>query len=433
MRRWTAARLTRSPWRPRRPREVYYGWWLLAGSIAAMALGSGVSFWAFGLYIEPLESEFGWSRGEVSGALSLGLLTGGLSGPLTGRWIDARGPRQVILFGAATTALSYGLLATTSELWQWYVYSAVNGVFRQMMFFIPFQALMSRWFDRRRGIALSILGTGFALGGVVVVPAMRVIIDSLGWDVSFVVSGLVIVALFLPLGALLVRNDPSDVGSLPDGEAVAPGTETPALRHSGLTLRAALATPHFWLVAIGFTFLFFGMLGMLVHQIPLYVSIGVPRGTAALLVSAMAALGIGSRLAVGLIADRVRRFEYVVIAMCACLAGALIALLLDPGVVGITVFVLLWVCGTGGGPIIESMLLTRMFGLAHFATLLGAMFVIEEAGLVISPVVAGWIFDVTGSYDLALVMFICSFGLAALLFGVVSRLPPLRFEPAWEA
>ena len=415
-------------------RGVYYGWWLLAGSIAAMALGSGVSFWAFGLYIEPLEEQFGWSRGEVSGALSLGLLTGGLSGPLIGRWIDVRGPRQVILFGAVTTALSYGLLGTTSELWQWYLYSAINGVFRQMMFFIPFQALISRWFDRRRGIALSILGTGFALGGVVVVPAMRVIIDSLGWDVSFVVSGLVIVALFLPLGTLLVRNEPSDVGAQPDGAALPAGSlaeaEASARRVSGLTLRAAMATPHFWLVGIGFTFFFFGLFGMLVHQIPLYVSIGVPRGTAALIVSATAALGMGSRLAFGLIADRVTRFEHLVIAMCACLASALIALLLDSGVVGITLFVVLWVCGTGGGPIIEAMLLTRMFGLAHFATLLGAMLVIEELGLVISPTIAGWIFDVTGSYDLALVLFVCSFGLGALLFAVVSRLPPLRFDPA---
>ena len=420
--------------RRQRLRQVYYGWWLLAGSIAAMALGSGVSFWAFGLYIEPLESQFGWSRGEVSGALSLGLLTGGLSGPLIGRWIDVRGPRQVILFGAVTTALTYGLLATTSELWQWYLYSAINGVFRQMMFFIPFQALISRWFDRRRGVALSILGTGFALGGVVVVPAMRVVIDSLGWDVSFVVSGLAITLLFVPLGTLLVRNDPSDVGAQPDGAALPAGSlaeaEASARRVSGLTLRAAMATPHFWLVGIGFTFFFFGLFGMLVHQIPLYVSIGVPRGTAALIVSATAALGMGSRLAFGLIADRVTRFEHLVIAMCACLASALIALLLDSGVVGITLFVVLWVCGTGGGPIIEAMLLTRMFGLAHFATLLGAMLVIEELGLVISPTIAGWIFDVTGSYDLALVLFVCSFGLGALLFAVVSRLPPLRFDPA---
>ena len=418
----------------RHPRQVYYGWWLLAGSIAAMALGSGVSFWAFGLYIEPLETEFGWSRGEVSGALSLGLLCSGFSGPLTGRWIDARGPREVILFGAVTTTLSYGLLATTSELWQWYVYSAINGVFRQMMFFIPFQALISRWFDRRRGIALSILGTGFALGGVVVVPSMRFVIDTLGWGPSFIFSGVVIALLYLPLGTLLVRNHPSDVGAQPDG-APAPAGEPVELseaasRLSGLTLRAALTTPHFWLVAFGFTFLFFGMFGMLVHQIPLYVSLGVSRADAALIVSAMATLGIGSRLAFGLIADRLRRFEYLVMAMCACLVSGLVALLLDSGAVGITLFVLLWVCGTGGGPIIEAMLLTRMFGLAHFATLLGAMFVIEEAGLVVSPVVAAWIFDVTGSYDLALVMFVCSFGLSALLFAIVSRLPQLQFEPA---
>ena len=418
----------------RRPRQVYYGWWLLAGSIAAMALGSGVSFWAFGLYISPLEDEFGWSRGEVSGGLSVGVFSGGLAGPLIGRWIDMRGPREAILIGAVATALSYGLLATTSELWQWYVYSAVNGVFRQMMFFIPFQVLISRWFDRRRGIALSILGTGFALGGVVVVPVMRLVIDTLGWGPSFIFSGVVITLLYLPLGTLLVRNDPSDVGAQPDG-APAPAGEPvepseAAARLSGLTLRAALATPHFWLVALGFTFLFFGMFGMLVHQIPLYVSLGVPRGTAALIVSAMAALGMGTRLAFGLIADRVRRFEHLVIAMCACLAGALVALLLDSGAAGIAVFVVLWVCGTGGGPIIEAMLLTRMFGLAHFATLLGAMLVIEEFGLVVSPVVAGWIFDVTGSYDLALVMFVCSFGVAALLFAIVSRLPQLRFGPA---
>ena len=433
MRRWTAARLARPAWRPPRLREVYYGWWLLAGLIAAMALGSGVSFWAVGLYIEPLESEFGWSRGEVSGAVSLALLTGGLSGPLIGHWVAVRGSRQVILFGAATTALTYGLLATTSELWQWYVYSAVNSVFRQMMFFIPFQALISRWFDRRRGVALSILGTGSALGGVVVLPAMRVVIDSLGWEVSFVVSGLAIVALFLPLGALLVRNDPSDVGALPEGEVMPAGVETPASRRTGLTLRAALATPHFWLIGAGFAFFLFSLSGMMVHQIPFYESVGVPRGTAAFIVSATAAGGIGALLAFGVIADRVGRFEHLLIAMCACLIGAMLALLLDSGAIGIAAFVVLWVCGTGGGPIIEAMQLTRIFGPAHFAALLGAIVMIDVVGLVASPTIAGWIFDVTGSYDLALVLFACSFGLAALLFTVVSRLPRLHLEAAREA
>ena len=91
-------------------------------------------------------------------------------------------------------------------------------------------------------------------------------------------------------------------------------------------------------------------------------------------------------------------------------------------------FVVLWVIGTGGGPIIEAILLTRMFGLAHFATILGAIVVVEEAGLVISPTVAGAIFDATGSYELALLLFGGTFAIAALLFAVVARLPRLQFE-----
>ena len=415
--------------RARGLRGVYYGWWLLAGSIAAMTLGSGVSFWSVGLYIEPLETQFGWSRGEVSGAISIVLLTGGIMGPFVGRWVDTRGARQVILFGAVTTAATYVLLATTTELWQWYVYSAINGVFRQMMFFIPFQALISRWFDRRRGVALSILGTGFSLGGVVVVPPMRLVVDNIGWEASFVFSGIAILVVFIPIGALLVRNDPADVGAQPDGDAVPEGGASPR-QLTGLSLRAALRTPHFWLIGIALTCFFFGLFGMLVHQIPFYESIGVPRGTAALIVSTAALCGAGSRIAFGFIGDRVARFEYVVIAMAISLIFAMLSLLLIPGYIGIAIFIAFWVVGTGGGPIMEAMLLTRMFGIAHFGTLLGAIVVVEEVGLVTSPTIVGWIFDVTGSYDLALVLFVGSFAVAALLFVVLLRLPRLRFEPA---
>ena len=415
--------------RVQRLRGVYYGWWLLGGSIVAMTLGSGVSFWSIGLYIEPLERDFGWSRGEVSGAISIVLLTGGAAGPFVGRWVDTRGARRIILIGAVMTAATYVLLATTSELWQWYLYSAINGVFRQMMFFIPFQALISRWFERRRGVALSILGTGFSLGGVVVVPPMRLVIDNLGWEASFVFSAIAILVVFIPIGALLVRNDPADVGVQADGVALPEGG-APARRLTGLPLRAALKTPHFWLIGIALTCFFFGLFGMLVHQIPLYESIGVPRGTAALIVSMAALCSVGSRIAFGFIGDRVSRFEYVVIAMSISLVGAMLALLLIPGYIGIACFIAFWVVGTGGGPIMEAMLLTRMFGLAHFGALLGAIVVVEEVGLVTSPTIAGWIFDVTGSYDLVLVIFVGSFTLAALLFVVVLRLPPLQFEPA---
>ena len=415
----------------RHPRSVYYGWWLLAGSVAAMALGSGVSFWSFGLYVEPFEDEFGWSRAEVSLAFSIALLAGGLAGPLIGRWIDLRGPREVILVGAVMTALSYALLASTDNLWQWYLFSAINGVFRQMMFFIPFQALIARWFERRRAMALSILGTGFSLGGVVVVPGMRLVIDSAGWQASLLVSGVATAALFLPLGLLLVRNHPSDVGARADGAAPAEAGAPPDVL-TGLPLRAALATPHFWLIGVGLLFFFFGMFGVLVHQIPLYESLGISRGGATAIVSLTAAAGMLSRLAFGVLADRVERFEHLVIAMCAALGAAMVALLLDSGAAGISVFVVLWVIGTGGGPILEAILLTRVFGLAHFATILGAVVLVEEVGLVTSPTVAGAIFDATGSYDLALAIFAATFVIAALLFALVARLPRPDLAGDWS-
>jgi len=249
-------------------RNTFYGWWILAGSVVAMALGSGVSFWSFGLYIEPLETEFGWSRTEVSLGFSVSLLVSGLTGPFVGRWVDARGPRSAIVVGATLTGATYVLLATTSELWQWYTYQSINAVFRQLMFFIPFQALISRWFDRRRGIALGILGTGFSLGGFVVVPLMRVVIDAYGWDGSFIFSGIVTVAVLVPMGLLLVRNSPADIGAAVDGEPPArDGSQQPRAQ-TGLTLGQALRTPFFWVLALAMMLFFYGVFGWLVHMVP---------------------------------------------------------------------------------------------------------------------------------------------------------------------
>jgi sugar phosphate permease len=404
-------------------RKVFYGWWLLAGSVVAMALGSGVSFWSFGLYISPLEEEFGWSRAEVSLGFSVSLLIGGLTGPFIGRWIDARGPRLAIIVGATLTAATYILLATTSELWQWYAYNSLNAVSRQMMFFIPFQALISRWFDRRRGIALGILGTGFSLGGFVVVPLLRLVIDQVGWDGAFIISGIAVVGVFVPIGLLLVRNSPADVGAVPDGEPPTKDEPYQARALTGLTLGRVLSTPLFWVLAFAMMLFFYGLFGWLVHMVPFYESVGVSRGVAAALVSIAAGFGIVTRLAFGLLADRIRRIETVAMGMLAFLMAGVTALLLDSGTAGIAVFIVFWVVGSGGGPLLEPLLLTRAFGLAHFGAILGAFIVVETIGFIISPALAGVIFDSTGSYDWVLVMFLGAFAASFALFYLAARLP----------
>jgi sugar phosphate permease len=400
---------------------------MLAGAVLAMAIGSGVSFWSLGLYVGPLEDEFGWSRAEVTLGFSLSLLVSGATGPFIGRRIDRRGPRTVILVGAVMTAGSYILLSTTSSLWQWYVFQGVNAVFRQMMFIIPFQALISRWFDRRRGIALSVLGTGFSLGGFVVVPLMRLVIAEFGWDGSFIVAGVAIAAVYVPLSLFLIRNSPAEVGAQIDG-AAAPSDGRPLPPATGATLSQALRTPLFWTLAASMTLFFFGMFGWLVHQVPFYESVGVSRSMAAVIVSAAAGLGIIARLTFGYLSDRVATFEYMGMLLAGLLAGGMATLLLDSSTIGIIVFLGFWITGSSAGPMMEAILLTRSFGIAHFATILGVMFVIETAGQIMSPTVAGLIYDTTGSYDWALVMFMSTYAAALMLFFLASRMA----RPTWR-
>lgn len=407
-----------------RRQNVFYGWWLLTGSVVAMALGSGVSIWSFGLYVSPLEDEFGWSRAEVSLGFSASLLAGGLSGPFIGRWIDAHGPRLAIIVGATLTAATYVLLATTTEIWQWYAYNSVNAIFRQMMFFIPFQALLSRWFDRRRGIALGILGTGFSLGGLVVVPLMRLVIDQVGWNGAFIFSGIAIVGVFVPIGLLVVRNNPADIGTAPDGKLLTKDEPHGARALTGLTLGQALSTPLFWVLALAVMLFFYGGFGWLVHMVPFYESVGVSRGVAAALVSITAGVGILTRLGFGLLADRVRRIENAAMGLLAFLMAGMTALILDSGTAGIALFVVFWIVGSGGGPLLEPLVVSRSFGLAHFGAILGALIiVVETIGFTVGPAAAGAIFDSTGSYDWVLVMFLGTFATSFALFYVAARLP----------
>ncbi len=397
-----------------------------------MAFGSGVSFWAFGLYVQPLEEEFGWSRAEVSLGFSVALLVSGIVGPVVGWWIDTRGARSAVLVGAVLTALTYVLLAATSTLWQWYLFQSINAVFRQMMFFIPFQSLVSKWFDRKRGVALSVLATGFSLGGFAVVPLMSLVIAEVGWAGSFVFSGAATAAVFLPIGLLVLKDSPADVGALVDGGAAPAGDETPAQPPPGIPLRTAIRTPLFWVLAAGLSLFFYGMFGWLVHQIPFYESVGISRRTASLLVSAAAGTGIITRLGFGVIADRVPRFELLAIGLGAFLAASMAVLLANSGPAGIALFLGLWVIGAGGGPMMEALLLTRAFGVAYFATILGAVVVVETIGQILSPTLAGAIFDSTGSYDWALVMYICTFLLSLSLFYIALKLPRPVLEPQTE-
>lgn len=387
---------------------VFYGWWLLGAAVVCMAVASGVSFWSLGLYVTPLEEEFGWSRTLLQTGISVSLLVSGLASPLAGRLVDRRGARFAIIWGTVLTCGSYALLAITSSLVEWYVYFSINSFFRGFMFYIPFQVLISRWFDRKRGRAVGIMATGFSLG-VVMVPVMQQIIDNVSWEASFLFAAVVLLVVFVPVGLFVVRDHPHDMGLEIDGERPPSGADTgirPALE--GLTVRQALRTWNFWVIALAFMTFFFGMFGWMFNGTPIYESYGIPRETVALLVFAQGMGGVVSRPTFGYISERIPSIELASVGLAAILTVGLLILLLLHGsalYLAIGIFIFCWLIGSAGGPVLEPLIIPKVFGLKHFGAIMGTMFMIETIGQFLVPTVGGAIFDLTGSYDYLLVTF----------------------------
>ena len=211
--------------RGRSVRSIYYGWWVVSGALAATAVFGGLYTWSLGLYFSPVETAFGWTRTEVSLGVSITLLAAGAASPFVGRLTDRRGPRLVVLVGALLGAGGLALLSTASTLWHWYLYSGLMGLSVAMAFFIGLQALAASWFERRRGTALGLLGLGVSLGGFVLVPVVRLMIDTLGWEGSLQLSAGLVLALYLPLSFFVFRDAPARRadGSHPDTYTVPAG------------------------------------------------------------------------------------------------------------------------------------------------------------------------------------------------------------------
>ena len=401
---------------------LYYGWWVVIGAMAATALFGGVYTWSFGLYFDPIETQFGWTRTEVSLGVSITLLSAGVASPFVGRLTDRQGPRLVVFIGALVAAGGMALLSTSTELWQWYLFSGLMGLSVAMAFFIGLQALASSWFDRRRGVALGLLGVGVSIGGVALVPVVRLMIDELGWERSLLASSGMVLLLYIPLSVFVFRNTPprrAD-GSHPDTMAVAAGISTTT---TGVPLRAAMRTPIFWTLALGISLYFYAAFGLVVHSVPFFEDKGFSSSESAGFLSAMAGLSIISRLVLAGTVDKARRFERVAMLLAVNGMVTLALLLIGTSTGLIVVFVLFWSIADTGPALIEPLSLSRAFGSAHFGSILGAVSVIRTVAMLISPLAAGMIFDGTGSYTWALVMFLAAYGGSLAFFYASLRLP----------
>ena len=368
--------------------EWRVGWPVVIGS--ALGLGTGHSLYNFvsSLFVLPLSTEFGWTRGEIATATATGLV-GAFAAPLIGRFADRYGVRPVITLSIIGLAIAYSVLATMQgNLTTFYIGIAALGIAGLGTTGITYTRVIVGWFERSRGFALGVSLTGVSLFAALVPPFLSALIGAEGWRTGYLLLGGMALLIGLPAMLALVRERPS---TRPKGKD---STPTP--------WRAILSSPPFWLLLVGMIAINVPGNGMLGQLQPLLTDRGLGMQQAALMLTVYAISVLVGRLVLGYLLDRTSPALVAAISVTLPALGA--AALIGDSTTLLTAGIAVGLLGLSQGVEMDltAFFIARFFGMRHYSMLFAAII----SGLVLAnatgALMFGRIYDATGSYDTAL-------------------------------
>ncbi len=397
---------------------------MLTGAVLQLLQGSLLGQ-AYGAYVVVLHAEFGWSRTVLSGASALREMEGGIVGPLQGWMVDRFGPRTVTRIGIVILAIGFFLFSRVNSPVTFYGAFMVMAIGASLMGYLTITTAVVQWFERRRSTALSLTSVGGALGGVIV-PLTVLSLEGLGWRTTAMISGVLVLAVGWPMTRFLVRN-PAELGLLPDGApppvegdpvAIGPATS------QDFTLREALREPSFWWLSLGHGAALFVVGAVNVHMVShLNESLGYSLGAAAGVYSALTLVFMFGTLAGGWIGDHSsKRF----MAFCCMGMHAAGMVLLAHASNGLMVAAFVVIHGSAWGMRGPQMAALRAdyFGRKSFGQIMGISNMIVILGAVAGPLIAGYMYDQTGDYQLGFDVLALLAGLGSVFFAIASRPKP---------
>ena len=377
--------------------QFFCGYIVVAAAFSIMVMAGGI--WIiFGVFFEPMLTEFGWTRATLSGAASLRMFITTLLGIAGGRLTDKFGPRPVVTAGGLFLGLGFFLMSRITTIWQLYlVFGVIAGVGMGGLF-VPMISTVSRWFVKRRGIMTGIVLSGASLGMIIVPPLATWLIITYGWRTSYTIIGLIAMIVSI-LAIQFVKRDPSQVGQLPDGEneIKAESLDSPA---RNLSLREAVHTRQFWTLSAIFGCLWFSTAAIWVHIVIHAIDLGVPAISASRILAIMGGAGIVSRILTGSLADRIGYKPALLIGFTLVVVS-LLWLLVAKELWALYLFAVIFGFGGAGLVVLESPLTARLFGLGSLSVIMGSVEFGSTTLSIPSAIVAGYIFDIMDSYQLA--------------------------------
>jgi MFS family permease len=408
--------------------KVFYGWRMAGAAGILQFLQSALLMQSFGAYVAILSEQRGWSKTALSGAAALQSVETAILGPALGWLLDRFGPRAMVQVGMLVFGSGFLMLSQIETLAGFYISAVTMAIGVSLGGYFPLTVTLIQWFERYRARALSIMSMGLALGGVMV-PAVAWCMATYGWRATAFGSGVLIIALGLPL-ARMIRWRPRDHGLTIDGlpeisAAVTGDTISPSLPvRSEFSVRQALRTRAFWLLALGHGFALLVVTAVNVHAIThMKEGLGYSMTQAALFIMV---LTFGQVIGVALSATIGDRFEKRKLAALCMLGhmGGLLLLTYATHAVHVVAFALLHGMAWGlRGPLMQS-IRADYFGRNAIGMILGLSSVIIALGQIAGPMVAGILADLTGDYRTGFTVLAVTAGLGSVLF--FFAVPPQR-------
>ena len=386
-------------------------------AMTSLSRGSGESF---GVFLLPLSSHFSWDRASVASIYSVYMVSLGLGSLLSGMAFDKFGPRFNYMFGMGLLVIAYGFLGNLSSIWQFYIMLGVfGGIGAAMVGVIPAQSLVSRWFDKNLGTALSIAYAGQGLGVLIMAPLSQISIDHFGWQtsykyISYVFILLFVIASFVPWN-LISKGAHNNPRGTSNGKAV-----------GGMSLIEAIKTKTFWGFFFIFGFTAIGIFGISLQIVAYLVYIGFTEVQAALSFGIAGILNFAGMVLTGLAADRwprhiVATISYI-LSFVAIISLALMQLY--PSAILLILFIVGFGLSAGArGPIITT-LMAEIFSGKGLASIYGATNLGQGLGAATGALLAGLLFDLTGDYNFGFLLCSIFTFLGAILFWTV---PQIRY------
>lgn len=371
----------------------------------AFTLTVGITQYSFGVFVTEIEADLGWSRAEITAAVSFFALAGIAALP-AGWLLDRYGARPVMAVSIAALAVSQILRPWMTEVWQFYALSALQFAAMPGAVIITAGRVVGEWFEENRGRAMGLTAMGANFGGIIFASLTATLITTIGWRASYFVYGLLFAAL-VPVVLIVVRDRPR----------AAPAAGEPAgdrnAMIAGATVREALRSRTFWLVTLALVLVTMTYGAVLPQVVPHLENEGVPKAEAAAALSLFALFGMCGKVSFGWMTERLPS-RYVMTACIGCQVTGLWVLLAAGSASWFWAAVPVFGLGFGALGAVMPLLVQETFGLRAFGTIFGLINFATLGSALAGPLFVGASFEATGSYRFAFMTLSVIFVFAAV-------------------